>query len=110
MQERVLFVPCAKIFLAERWEDPSTGNILAPCKLLSLERSYYEGQTRQKWQRVVRWLITTIKADHFVLRYHELIILIVLFIGSYSRQHREQKGPNCLSVHIRPPSLTPSTM
>ena len=60
--QRVVLVPSTRIFLAERQEDPS----IAPCKLLSLGRSQYQGQTRQKCRRVVHWLITAIKADHFV--------------------------------------------
>ena len=51
-------LPSTRIFLAERQEDPSTRRILAPCKLLSLGRSQYQGQTRQKCRRVVHWLIT----------------------------------------------------
>ena len=50
----------------------STRKILAPYKLPSLER--------QTWWRVVYWLKT---AGHFVWRWHELIIVIILLKGSY---------------------------
>ena len=65
--QRVVLVPNARIFLAERQEDPGTRKILAPCKLLSLGRSQYQGQTRQKCRRVVQWLITAIKCRPFLL-------------------------------------------
>ena len=52
----------------------STRKILAPYKLPS------PGTTRQKWWRVVHWLIT---AGHFVWRWHDLIIVIILLKGSY---------------------------
>ena len=34
--QRVVLAPSARIFTAERLEDPSTSKILAPCKLPSL--------------------------------------------------------------------------
>lgn len=34
--QRVILAPSARIFTAERLEDPSTSKILAPCKLPSL--------------------------------------------------------------------------
>ena len=37
--KKVVLGPSARIFLAERWEDPSTRIIQAPCKQLSLVRS-----------------------------------------------------------------------
>ena len=46
-----------------------------------------------------------IKADHFVWCYHELIIMIILLKGSYQRQQRKQKGPNCIFVFCHPPFL-----
>ena len=58
----------------------STRKILAPYKLPSLERSQYLGQTRQTWWRVFHWLIT---AGHFVWRWHELIIVIIILKVSY---------------------------
>ena len=42
--QRVVIVPSARIFRAERQEDPSTRKVLGPCKLLSLGRSQYQGQ------------------------------------------------------------------
>ena len=48
--------------LAERQEDPGTRKILTPCKLPSLGRSQYQGQTRQNLGRDVQWLITVIQA------------------------------------------------
>ena len=39
------------IFLDEKQEDPSTRKILAPCKLLSLGRSQYQGQKEQTWRQ-----------------------------------------------------------
>ena len=53
-------------------EDLSTRKILSPRKLPSLGRSWYQGRTRvtsQKWWRVVQWLVTSIKADHFLWHY-----------------------------------------
>ena len=35
-------------------------------------------EANQKWRWVFQWTTTAIKADHFVWRYHELFIVIIL--------------------------------
>ena len=57
-----------QIFLAVRQEDLSTRKILSPCKLPSLGRSQYQVQTRQRWWRVVKWVIMAMNVDDFIWR------------------------------------------
>ena len=59
------------------------------------------GTNETKWQGVVQWLITAMKADHFVWPCHELIIVITELKGTdLLKPLREQKGPNCIFVVI----------
>ena len=81
--QRAVLVHSAGIFLVLGSSKLTGRKILAPYKLPSLRRSQYQGKNRQKQRRVVQWLITAIKGDHFVWRYHELIIVIILLKGSY---------------------------
>ena len=99
--------------LAERQEDPGTRKILTPCKLPSLGRSQYQGQTRQNLGRDVQWLITVIQA---VFRF------VALPRPDYCHNSAERQlsapvkiaeGPNllfffgccCCFFFCRPPSL-----
>ena len=54
----VVLVPSARIFLVLKSPWLRDRKILAPCKLPSLGTSQYQGQSKQKWQRVVQKLIT----------------------------------------------------
>ena len=69
--QRVVVVPSARIFLAERQEDPFMMKILTPCELLSLgvDPSIRTNQTITATARSV-----VIKAIKAVWRYYELII------------------------------------
>ena len=68
--QRVVLVPSARMFLVLGSSYLRGRKILAPCKLLSLGRSYTDPSTRDKRDKngggSVQWLMTAIKADHFV--------------------------------------------
>ena len=40
------------------------------------------GTNETKWQWFIQWLITTMKADHFIWPCHELIIVITELKGT----------------------------
>ena len=75
-RHRVALVSSARISLVLGRSQLRDRKILVPCKLSLFVRSQYQGQTRKKQLRVIQWVITAIMADHFVWRYHQLIIVI----------------------------------
>ena len=106
-----------------REEDPSTWNILAPyvfcirftckqlrgrknlapCKLPSLGRSKYLGQTRRGWRRAVQMLITAIKDWPF-----RLALLRTDYCNNSAKSQlltsvTRAEGPKLYFSHSRPP-------
>ena len=79
--QRVVLVPSTRIFLAERQEDPS----IAPCKLLSLGRSQYQGQLKMSASRsVANYGNKVLTISSGVV--HEQIIVLIQLKGSDLRQ------------------------